>query len=48
MCNINEQIFFLEINTHPGLTKLSLAPEQANYKGLSYLNLLKKIINSSL
>ena len=48
MCNRNEQIFFLEMNTHPGLTKLSLAPEQANYKGLSYLNLLKKIINSSL
>jgi D-alanine-D-alanine ligase len=48
MCNKNEQIFFLEMNTHPGLTKLSLAPEQANYKGLSYLNLLKKIINSSL
>ena len=48
MCNKNEQIFFLEMNTHPGLTKLSLAPEQANYKGISYLNLLKKIINSSL
>ena len=48
MCNRNEQIFFLEMNTHPGLTKLSLAPEQANYKGISYLNLLKKIINSSL
>ena len=48
MCNKNEQIFFLEMNTHPGLTKLSLAPEQANYKGLSYLNLLKQIINSAL
>ena len=48
MCNKNEKIFFLEMNTHPGLTKLSLAPEQANYKGISYLNLLKKIINSSL
>ena len=48
MCNKNEKIFFLEMNTHPGLTKLSLAPEQANYKGLSYLNLLEKIIYSSL
>ena len=48
MCNKNEKIFFLEMNTHPGLTKLSLAPEQANYQGLSYLNLLKQIINSSL
>ena len=48
MSNKNEKIFFLEMNTHPGLTKLSLAPEQANYQGLSYLNLLKQIINSSL
>ena len=48
MCNKNDRIYFLEMNTHPGLTKLSLAPEQANYKGISYLNLLKKIINSSL
>ena len=48
MCNKNEKIFFLEMNTHPGLTKLSLAPEQANYQGLSYLNLLNQIINSSL
>ncbi len=44
----NEKIFFLEMNTHPGLTKLSLAPEQANYNGFSYLYLLKQIINSSL
>ena len=43
----NGKIFFLEMNTHPGLTKLSLAPEQANYQGLSYLDLLKQIINSS-
>ena len=48
MCNKNKKIFFLEMNTHPGLTKLSLAPEQANYQGLSYLYLLKQIINSSL
>ena len=36
------------MNTHPGLTKLSLAPEQATYQKISYLNLLKQIINSSL
>ncbi len=46
--NKNGKIFFLEMNTHPGLTKLSLAPEQANYQSFSYLYLLKKIINSSL
>ena len=47
MSKKNGKIFFLEMNTHPGLTKLSLAPEQANYQGLSYLDLLKQIINSS-
>ena len=48
MSKKNGKIFFLEMNTHPGLTKLSLAPEQANYQGLSYLSLLKQIINSAL
>jgi D-alanine-D-alanine ligase len=48
MSQKNGKIYFLEINTHPGLTKLSLAPEQANYQSFSYLNLLKQIIRSSL
>ena len=47
MSKKNRKVYFLEMNTHPGLTKLSLAPEQANYQGLSYLYLLKQIINSS-
>ena len=34
MSNKNKKIYFLEMNTHPGLTKISLAPEQANYQGL--------------
>ncbi len=46
--NCNKKIYFLEMNTHPGLTKLSLAPEQVNYKKLSYIYLLKQIIYSSL
>ena len=48
MSNKNKKIFLLEINTHPGLTKISLAPEQANYKNFTYFNLLECIINSSL
>ena len=48
MNNKNKKIYFLEMNTHPGLTNISLAPEQANYKSISYLHLLKQIINSSL
>ena len=48
MCNKNEEIYFLEMNTHPGLTKLSLAPEQANYQNYSYQYLLEQIIHASL
>ena len=44
----NGRIYFLELNTHPGLTKISLAPEQAKFNNLSYLNLLEKIMNSSI
>ena len=48
MSNKNGKIYFLELNTHPGLTKISLTPEQSNYNGYSYLSLIKQIINSSL
>jgi D-alanine-D-alanine ligase len=31
-----EQVFFLEINTQPGMTGTSLTPEQAAYRGMSF------------
>ena len=34
----------LVINTQPGMTNLSLVPEIANYKGLSFENLVEKIL----
>ena len=34
----------LEINTQPGMTSLSLVPEIARYKGLSFENLVEKIL----
>ena len=34
----------LEINTPPGMTNLSLVPEIAKYKGLSFENLVEKIL----
>ena len=34
----------LEINTQPGMTNLSLVPEIAKYKGLSFENLVEKIL----
>ena len=39
--------YFLELNTHPGLTSISLAPEQAHYNKINYLSLIEKIISSS-
>jgi D-alanine-D-alanine ligase len=34
----------LEINTQPGMTNLSLVPEIASFKGLSFENLVEKIL----
>ena len=43
------QFYLLELNTQPGMTSLSLVPEIANYKGISFENLVKKILlNASI
>jgi len=44
----NKNIYFLEINTQPGLTSISLVPEQLKHKNISFDNLIQNIINSSL
>ena len=36
--------YLLEINTQPGMTSLSLVPEIANYAGISFENLVEKIL----
>ena len=36
--------YLLEINTQPGMTSLSLVPEIANFKGISFENLVEKIL----
>ena len=38
------KFYLLEINTQPGMTSLSLVPEIASYKGLSFENLVEKIL----
>jgi len=38
------KFFLLEINTQPGMTNLSLVPEIAKYKGISFSNLVEKIL----
>ena len=40
------KIFFLETNTQPGLTPISLLPEQANYKGLTFSEIIFILIKN--
>ena len=41
------KFYLLEVNTQPGMTELSLVPEIAKYKGISFYNLIKWIINDA-
>ncbi len=41
------KFYLLEINTQPGMTKLSLVPEIAAYKGISFLELIKWILKDA-
>ena len=38
---------FLEINTNPGMTSLSLVPEQAKFAGISYADLCAKLVENA-
>ena len=41
-------IYLLEVNTQPGMTPLSLVPEQGKLKGISYGELVERIIAEAL
>jgi len=41
-------IFLLEINTQPGMTPLSLVPEQAKVRGIGYGELVERLIDEAL
>ncbi len=43
----NGKFYLLEINTQPGMTKLSLVPEIAAYKGISFLKLIQWILKDA-
>ena len=43
----NGNFYLLEINTQPGMTKLSLVPEIANYRGMSFLKLIEWILKDA-
>jgi D-alanine-D-alanine ligase len=40
-------LYLLEVNTQPGMTPLSLVPEQARYRGLDYDNLVGRILEAA-
>jgi D-alanine-D-alanine ligase len=40
-------LYFLEINTQPGMTPISLVPEQAQLAGLSYADLVEWIVEGA-
>ncbi len=39
-----KRFYLLELNTQPGMTNLSLVPEIAHYKGLTFAKLVEKIL----
>ncbi|MGZ2412163.1 D-alanine-D-alanine ligase [Sphingomonas sp. F9_3S_D5_B_2] len=41
-------IYLLEVNTQPGMTPLSLVPEQAKLRGISYGELVERLIEEAL
>ena len=43
----NKKFYLLEINTQPGMTKLSLVPEIASYKGISFIKLIQWILKDA-
>ncbi|HWU94956.1 MAG TPA: D-alanine--D-alanine ligase [Sphingomonas sp.] len=43
-----EGLFLLEVNTQPGMTPLSLVPEQARHLGISYPELCHRIVDEVL
>ena len=43
----NDKFYLLEINTQPGMTKLSLVPEIAAYKGIKFIELIEWILKDA-
>ena len=42
-----DKFYLLEINTQPGMTKLSLVPEISAYKDINFINLIKLILKDA-
>ncbi len=46
--NEKDGVVLLEINTAPGMTPLSLVPEQAKYRGISYDDLCAQLVENAI
>ena len=47
LSNKEKKIYFLEINSQPGMTMMSLLPEQATFKKIKFETIVKELINNS-
>jgi len=43
----NEELVMLEVNTQPGMTRLSLVPEQAGHKGIAFIELVDWLVETA-
>ena len=43
----NGKFYLLETNTQPGMTKLSLVPEIANFAGMKFIDLIEWILKDA-
>jgi D-alanine-D-alanine ligase len=43
-----EGLYLLEVNTQPGMTPLSLVPEQARHRGIDYATLVEQMVEAAL
>ena len=43
----NGKFYLLEINTQPGMTKLSLVPEIANFHNINFIKLVELILKDA-
>ncbi|WP_129791622.1 D-alanine--D-alanine ligase [Sphingosinicella sp. CPCC 101087] len=43
-----EGLYLLEVNTQPGMTSLSLVPEQARVRGIDYAELVERLVEAAL
>ncbi len=45
--DVKDDLVLLEVNTQPGMTPTSLAPEQAAYVGMSYDDLVRWMVEDA-